>query len=185
MKLHEIIDTQHSNEYAKGSEINSGLFSTVYDDDSDPHMVVKLNNFSHDIAFDAYIAAIVKNKLTGVNPYVPRVYKRNDKIYQIEKLVSPRVLTSEDMSAVADKMGVYVNQDDDAHQKYYHIIIYIKNRINYDQEVKSKKLKEVIDLIKNLISEHGFVNDVGGENIMFRRTPHGYQLVFSDPIAKL
>lgn len=185
MKLNEIIDVQHSDSYHPGKYLGNGSFSTVYDDKEDPHMVVKINNGEFDEAFQLYVNELIFRNLMGNNIHAPRIYKKNDDTYQMEKLVPYKELNTKDLIAIMDKYEIPLDNRYAPTELGFHMTIteYISNSINNSSVIKSKKLQEIINVIKYLISEHGVMEDIGTYNIMYRRTPHGYQLVVSDPVC--
>lgn len=57
----------------------------------------------------------------------------------------------------------------------------------YDGEITctDKNLIQVINIVKQLAQDPKFNYDLHEDNIMFRSTPYGYQLVITDPIANM
>jgi hypothetical protein len=202
MKLNEIIDFRHDkidmSSIKRGERMGSGFYSTVYADNDDPHMVIKdMERHGGDKprdGFSSYIEAIIENGMNGVNPYVPRVYKLNSSktkdneykhTYQIEKLNDLEHLDKKDFEFIfskllsEDKIKEYT---DHSVRLAWALASYIDDLVHgYEPLSKSKKLNEVIELIRQLY-QRGLSYDIKPENMMYRSTPYGAQLVISDPL---
>lgn len=59
----------------------------------------------------------------------------------------------------------------------------INHSIDNTVNIKDPKLKHAIFIIKNLLRAGGVINDIHGDNLMFRRTSIGPQLVILDPLS--
>lgn len=189
MKLYEIIDTQitPSSEFRPSDNIlGSGIEAEVYDDSDDPHMVIKKINTTS--RYSVYINSIIKNKMTGNNPYVPRVYKidKDDKQYQIEKLYPLQQLSMKDLAYIYSTImkEELPNGFDNKYQIIRAIESIIADSAAFKDNIviKSKQLNDVIKLIYELTHKIGRIPDIHSGNMMARMSPYGPQLVITDPL---
>lgn len=193
MKLHEIINTEiikNKSDVAPDYDNNlgGGYDAMVYRDKEDPHMVVKNIHFNSKYSY--YINQIILRGMSGVNPYVPRVYKKSkdDKQYQIERLVPLDDLTRKELAYIFNHaFGFDYSETDDLDGRASMSKVIsdnIRSAVEYGTEVKSDDLNQVISLIRDIIKKDKTMrNDMRENNIMARRTPYGAQLVITDPVV--
>jgi hypothetical protein len=151
-------------------------------------------------------------KQNVTNPHLPRIYdikKIQDSAgkfiykYQVEKLNSATELGLEELmnvfgqhfvsdtvaQQVADELDFEAGVDTPANKK---ILIHVMGRFCEQmvregcKNIKSESLREALGLIQKFLKDHGekeFSLDIENSgNIMFRRGPHGLQLVLTDPV---
>ncbi|WAX21561.1 hypothetical protein [Stenotrophomonas phage RAS14] len=147
------------------------------------------------------------------NPHMPRIYdikKIQDSTgkfiykYQVEKLNSATELGLEELmnvfgqhfvsdttaQQVADELDFESGVDTPDNKK---ILIHVMGRFCEDMvkqgsnNIKSDSLREALMLIQKFLKDHKgkmFGLDIENSgNIMFRRGPHGLQLVITDPVS--
>lgn len=137
-----------------------------------------------------YIKAVVKYKMAESNPFFPRVYdilyltdKRREQRYRIEleKLEHYDDFTDDELTSLTKRLFsskdilTFSSWDDGTPIKI--LIELIENYNPID-----KKLTEALSFIDNLKLETNFQYDWHENNIMFRRTGFGPQLVITDPL---
>lgn len=179
--------------------VDDSNFSFVQSDE-DPHMVRKYNKSeeaSRQDGFAKYVEFIVRFKLWDNNVHFPRVYNTNvvqggdygDPVYDwtIEKLL--------DWDAVSVAEYDYMNQryfgesvNDEPRLLIQDMASRILNALRGDtvmsNEVRDPDLITAMEVLKQIKDYAGFVGyDIHKDNIMFRRTPVGMQLVFNDPFG--
>lgn len=187
MKLHEIIDTELSSDFSPGHIIASGGEATVYNDVNDPHMAVRSVHRKRDDSYWKYIEAIVKNKMTGNNPYVPRVYKfdKNKQKFQLEKLVPMHSMDDKELDYIAETIGLIERGPDPWDRakwaKVSLIVTFIRDAMYKKLETIPEDLQQVLKLILSLKATNS-TDDISEDNVMVRRTPYGPQLVITDPL---
>lgn len=209
MKLLEIIDTRISKHFVDDMRTirptppsASGSNREVWDNDE--WSINRLSsrerlNTSLD-AFMLYALLLKKYNLAESNPFFPRIYdikiyydNENKKSlkYNIEKLEDLHRLSWEDVRIIYQNIF----------QKDYELksprdfslkeaeIGFIVDQIGYRIDnrgqptlIKNKKLIEACDFIKKIMIKYKRQNDITEQNIMFRRTARGAQLVITDPL---
>lgn len=191
-------------EIAKGS-----VFSKVKDIKNEPHMVRKYNHRPMDPAahklrsvdgFNYFIEQIIERGETD-NIHFPRVYamkkivddyKQHIHTYDVEKLIPSSAVTREELLKVCEES---FGKDDDAldysKESLEDIIsgkvIYALEHNDYD-DIESESLLEALHILRDIVKsainlKRGHKLDLHVQNIMYRRTPVGTQLVINDPIA--
>lgn len=181
-------------------QLGHGHYSRVKPHPSDPHLVKKTSHnikYSGDDGYRSFIAYIIENKLTD-NIHFPKVYnirtitdKNGKKIYSfdVERLVPLRKLGVEQMKAALDS---HFNDDriEEVEDEDDGIGIIMTNIDMAVHEgvfsvLKTQELKDacfiLFKLSKDEASPHWF--DLKYDNMMWRLTPYGAQLVFTDPLA--
>lgn len=137
--------------------------------------------------FNVWAKFIIDNKLADKNPYFPRIYeveKISDKgdnqfyNYETEKLYSVLSLNRKELAAISEQLTGYDNL------RYPHNIdTFLGYVINGTAYTPDDDLVECKKYIKQFIKETGMeINDLGGDNILVRRTSLGVHLVINDPI---
>lgn len=193
--------------------IGQGAFAWAEPKDDDHEVDVKSYNFEKptEDAKQLYYNAI--EDLVGGNPYVPVVYNRHETTnskkrikndYTMEKLlpynsVDPRRLliavnqTLEDCGSIVspeakDKFASLLNSNDSnlttriIDQTMYVFTKLLGNALKRP-ELTQGHLSEVAARIKDIVNEYDLFIDMKPDNVMFRRTKYGLQLVITDPVA--
>lgn len=183
---------------AGDNELGRGYFSRVNPDKNDPHMVIKRstspmgpNHARKGDGFQEYVKMLVDNKLMD-NIHFPKVYKAKTVVdksnthrntFTIERLQSIESISKEEFESlverhllrpVADAEGLADRISGACHSEY--------DRKNY---IRMESLKEACEIIEELDNISHFRLDIHEDNLMVRRTPHGLQLVISDPFGLL
>lgn len=189
---------QYSPKYAGMSR---GSFSAVKPDPKDPHMVKKFSvagRSESDEGFKAFIMFLHNNDLAD-NIHMPRVYdiktvKGRDGIvidsYRIEKLISMNTLSREDLVSFIHSITDEMDIDDeytsgDIGFKILQVMLsdaISKAVSKRNPSFKLDSLNEACHIVARALHATGGDSDMYGDNLMFRRTQQGLQLVFSDPI---
>ncbi len=209
MKLNEIFDTkdksrstpdlsQHDRPFysTKQNQLGYGKYSYVTQKKADPHLVTKVQNkAASNLANDgyfSYIKYIVDNKIAQRNPYAPRVYKINkfkdtagNEKYTIdmEKLVDIEDISGEELAVVYKMITGLESNADDVNALRNKMTFFLGKHLSGD--TNNPNLDEVLKIIDYLLRENDdFILDIHDGNIMFRRTPHGVQLVITDPLSQ-
>ena len=210
MLLEELIDVKQKHKDIKddwyndpipvNGNIGVGSFATVSKDLDDPHMVKRqthhqlrptkerTHEFEHRLydGFTAWAQFIVDNKLADKNPYFPRIYEiekitdKGDNVfynYKIEKLYPTRTLSKKELAAIGEKISGKPLQ-------YAYQIDYYLDEIFYnDAYTPDEQLIEVKKYLSKFEEDTGLkVDDLGGNNILVRRTSLGVHLVINDPV---
>lgn len=211
MLLNEIIQTDVTNvnlpnrkfKQSKSQEdsIGKGRYSTVRNDPKDPHMVIKKTKFDKNSTsyhnkdvYPQFIEALI-NSDQKMNPYFPRVYgmksyndKSDDKLHKfnIERLEDLRELSAEEMDHI---MSLIMDDDvrkawriDNERMLAWFISEAIKKN-SVRKEIKDKNLYDALTFLSKFLKKNWFL-DLHSENMMFRRTPYGPQLVITDPFSQ-
>ncbi len=200
------------------TKLGSGSYGFARDNPIDPHLVAKRNfgPISPDRdAYYTYIKYIVDHNMAEDNIHVPRVYHiqllptattdTNKNFPQtffyridIEKLVMGYTLDIDDMWAVVratvdeDMVNSCIGFKYEPENLFQHAIINPIRQYLYetDNHIIDKKLKEVLDVVKELKRTPDPTNqydlfsfDTHTGNYMFRRTSVGCQLVVVDPLS--
>lgn len=211
MLLNEIIQTDVTNvnlpnrkfKQSKSQEdsIGKGRYSTVRNDPKDPHMVIKKTKFDKDKTayhnkdvYPQFIEALI-NSDQKMNPYFPRVYgmksyndKSDDKLHKfnIERLEDLRQLSAEEMDHI---IGLIMDDDvrkawkiDNERMLAWFICEAIKKN-SVRKEIKDRNLYNALTFLSKFLKKNWYL-DLHSENMMFRRTPYGPQLVITDPFSQ-
>jgi hypothetical protein len=211
MLLNEIIQTDIRNinlpnrkfkpSKAQEDSIGKGRYSTVRNDPKDPHMVIKKTKFDKGTTayhnkdvYPQFIDALI-NSDQKMNPYFPRIYgmksytdKSDDKLnkFNIEKLEDLRELSAEEMDHI---IGLIMDDDvrkawkvDNERMLAWFISEAIKKN-SVRKEIKDRNLYNALTFLSEFLKKNWFL-DLHSENMMFRRTPYGPQLVITDPFSQ-
>lgn len=211
MLLNEIIQTDVSNinlpnrrfkpSNHQQDAIGKGRYSTVRSDPKDPHMVTKKSKFDKNTTqyhnkdvYPQFIEALI-NSDQKMNPYFPRVYgmksytdQKGDKLHKfnIEKLEDLRELSKEELEHIMD-LAIDENVrkarkiSDERIFAWFISEAVKKNSIR--KEIKDKNLYNALTFLSKFLKKNWFL-DLHSENMMFRRTPYGPQLVITDPFSQ-
>lgn len=192
MKLYEIFKTEPADNLEADNDINLGAgdYANVYASRSDPHMVNRITKQkkSNSInprpdAFEIYAHNILSSKIGESNPTFPRIYKRSDGKYQIEKLIPIRDVDLKELYGFMENNFNY-SLSDDKGELIADLVMIIQDSIGYGDysNIKNKSIIDACKWIGKLVVASGTNTDIHAGNIMFRRTQHGIQLVITDPI---
>ncbi len=192
--------------------LGKGSFSVVYPDKEDPHMVKKLGrdvgnkgfNRKKSDFFLEYAKWITDNNLASKNIHFPRIYEtsydeENDiHDYKMERLQPYTSLSSEALWGLAKKYfdrelilkKKWFNERDDQDTNKFNLQVMITDSL--DDVLTYKKLDMIRDseLLKAAKLVSSEVNkpsrtwryDIHSDNVMYRLTSVGPQLVLSDII---
>jgi hypothetical protein len=192
-----------------GKQLSNGSQASVKADPNDPHMIKKHNTKVYpeksiiqgfkptraNDGFNDYIEYLINNNLTD-NIHFPKVYnvktiidKNGDKIhtYTMERLIETDTLTVEQIEAFLENNLSEKWQDSvkwTSHPIEY-VVRLITNCIqgtrDMDEIFTNKELISAISIIKQIKNTISAQIDLSVHNIMWRRTPYGMILVFTDP----
>lgn len=188
-----------------------GNFSTVRPDKKDPHMVRKnhhspiMSDIDDQDGYIPFINHLIRHKLMGEYINLPRVYdvkkitdREGDYIYSytIEKLIDGKNVSIEELNTIIDRTlgdepakGMSWSSREESSVKPKILNQWFGAQIEYGltngfYNIKDEELIKALKLIDFVNDRNpNNVTDIHGGNIMYRRTPHGLQLVISDPLA--
>ncbi len=185
------------NKYSpKIAGLPKGSFSVVKPDSSDPHMVKKFSKAARsesDEGFKAFVMFLHNNGFND-NIHMPRVYdvktvRGKDGIaidsYRLEKLIPFEAVSKEELLAYTDLIGVETPDADvmTAEMIGHMLAGEISDVVrNASSPFKLETLNQACHIVNRAIRATGGAADIYLDNLMFRRTPQGLQLVFSDPL---
>lgn len=195
MKLNEIfdVDSAQNLEQDNADQIGSGMFATVHQSKNDPHMVNRITTpsrdrnklFQKEDGFEIYAFNIIDSKINESNPTFPRIYKRADGKYQIEKLVKLDSVGHEELlNYIENNFDINLDPGYSSHDLAFELTMLLANCFDMQDysAVKNKYIIAACKWIENLARMSGTTLDIHGGNFMFRRTQHGLQLVITDPL---
>lgn len=191
---------------AKNDNISkdSGTFSKVNPSPNDPFTVNKISkdhretyggkyNAEHHDGYWSYITAIVNNDELKSNPFLPRVYsiksyydKEGNKkfIANIEKLLNYKEVDTKQLKQYIPHI-IDIGNDNNYFDQYP--LLALCDTIeaaayhgNY-AHIKNEKLIEALKFINSISNRYHI--DLHSDNIMFRRTKYGIELVITDPLS--
>lgn len=178
-------------------ELGRGMYSKVTPSE-DPHMVDKTSirplgpaHRSKADGFAFFVNILVENDLMD-NIHFPKVYKSAKTTdstnthrhgFTIEKLEPIDNLSDEEFNSLIEthmlrpcaSTTVLADQLNDACNNAY-------GRKNY---IRMESLRDACEILDEIDDVSDFRMDLHDGNIMVRRTPHGPQLVFSDPFGSV
>lgn len=171
------------------TKMNQGLYGDVYHHKNKPHEVIKVGGNPND-SYSKYIEAV--SELSSSNPYLPRVYKHKKygkELYtmEIEKLMPLKDLNIKEIQSILIRLDPKYDTKRFEYQYGEDDIVRAVNRYFWNPE-DSKNMdplfKQAADIITRIEMEHRVAfRDIHKENMMARRTPHGVQLVITDPLG--
>lgn len=169
--------------------IGSGNFA-IATRDQDPHMINKIekppSKMFYTSAYKAFVDWIINNDVVRNNPHFPRIYEvdtvnnsnKEASRYKIEKLIPIHGLnTTQTASLLLTSIGESnINID-------YELGGILKECIEKGtvQDRFTKTLKDAILMLHKFTVQNNMKVDLPTSNMMARITPHGVQLVFTDP----
>lgn len=156
-----------------------------------------------------YAETIIKNKLAQSNPFFPRFYvhhtdtdKSGNKYYKFttEKLISAREISYKEALTVLKhifankkdrKLFIRTFEEDtepydreNARAIMDDVGWFLTNMIDHQRfNAASDHLNQALKVIHKLKKEHGLSDDLISDNIMFRRSRNGLQMVLNDPVG--
>jgi len=201
------IDASRKQQLAKPGavELGHGAFGSAFIEPGDVEKVKKIsklgdNKWNRDGYF-AYVDAIRRlSKQAKMNPYLPQIYNvkafetKNNKRYlevTMEKLYSYNNLNTEEVISVLEKITqTQLEREKFKKKDLIDIIKYcidhpdvkkLYPKENVTIEIADSNFKKAVKLIHGLTRY--FEKDIHDQNIMFRRTSAGVQLVLTDPLS--
>jgi hypothetical protein len=196
----------HLNRHERDRVLGRGIANIVLNNKRDPHTVLRHNSNvinPHVDSSSPYYKWLVSTKAYDSNPYFPRIYARStvkDKsgktliTHEIEKLHSLDALEPEVLE------GIYTALFDEnaierassfakkysMNDKHFKKLILL-NCLDWTFDGRVQTSDEQLQQALKKARELSFENEIGGpdmheENVMVRLTPHGPQLVLTDPI---
>lgn len=194
------------NSRSSNKEIGSGVYSKVRNDPNDPHMVQKRHRDPKAASTDGFVKwadYLINNKLVDTNPHFPRIYNarkiedsegKNIYKYQIEKLVSAEDVSPKILEAIWRQNFTQYSMPEDIEELDAEdiadtmsgiISMAVEGNSEYMDDIISDSLKEAVKHLRAYYAETNYnaLPDLHSGNIMLRRTPHGIQLVITDPFA--
>lgn len=184
----------------KTKDLEKGSFSAVKPDSKDPHMVKKFARMArseNDEGFKAFVMFLHKNGFDD-NIHMPRVYdvktiRGNDGIiidsYKMEKLIPMHAIPRKELykyyQHIAPNKDIqflkFMPVDDYLHSSLAGLI---SSAISHEPpDFAIDTLNQACKIVADAIVATGGTKDIYPDNLMFRRTAQGIQIVFSDPIA--
>ena len=185
-----------------------GAYAAVDTDPNDPFIAKKkyhvpMQDLNKD-AYYVYIKTIADNGLAKSNPYFPRVYNveiekdssgNAQPKFNMEKLALSSSLDREALLGMGDRMFnrfeyIFPSNTPPTDRELRYTISHGMSQIikhSAFDRAKDPQLEEALRLIKKILldSKGAFVVDIHAANYMIRSTPHGPQLVLTDPIADM
>lgn len=190
-----------------GERLGSGTFSSASEDKADPHMVSKQQHRKHSVSgltdmFDEYAVIIARDKLWNM-VHFPRVYTIKSYVdpqgetksqWSMEKLIpmNSKSLNHLEINSLCERyFDEYVYEEiSDAEFHLGEIAYQIEKIIEEDalhliiDETFRAASKKLIAVYHELQGKYPSATmDLHDENIMYRRSPHGLDMVFSDPFV--
>ena len=179
---------------------DNGTYAHGKENPRDPHQFRKKNYLPAELENDAYYQYIkAAEPYMGENPYFPRVYNITIKTdnngrelpsYDIEKLHKANDLPVETLISIGKNIFNRFDVQDKPEDLFpSQIAATLAHKIetalmsNNMSNIKDDNLINACYIIMDVrdSNEH-FDYDFGPKNIMFRGTPHGPQLVITDPL---
>lgn len=177
------------------NELGRGLFSKVKHSE-DPHMVDKEtirplgpDHKNKADGFEFFVKTLVENDLMD-NIHFPKVYKAAKSTdstnthrhkYTLEKLEPIDGLSDEEFASLVEthmlRPCASVNALADR------ISGACNSKYDRDTFIRMESLRDACEIISEMDDVSDFRMDIHDGNIMVRRTPHGLQLVFTDPFG--
>jgi hypothetical protein len=190
------------------NELGRGTFSTVKRDVNDPHLIDKEQRVKqvYDLTdlFDDYAEIIAKERLWELIHF-PRVYsiktyrdqkgeKRSN--WKMEKLIPIDKISKEEIKRLTQRYFIpsiieeIAEKDYDYSEFSYHLDIPVSmdNLSSIKDSTLRTALEKLTEIYTDLARKYGETDvelDLHEDNIMFRRTQHGLEVVFSDPFLLL
>lgn len=198
-------DKKKAREFPGGGR---GNFANVRPDKKDPHMVRKNHHTpifgDEEDGYVPFINYLIQHKLMGEYVNLPRIYdvkriasKRNEGYiysYTLEKLLSFKEVEMDEMNSVINRTlgdkppkGMpWFNREDAQNTKTLNqwFASQIERSLGDGYNIRDPELVKALELIDKVNTDNpNNITDIHGGNIMYRRTPHGLQVVITDPLA--
>jgi hypothetical protein len=188
-----------SDERAKSKNQSAGWYSAVKDVKSDPHLVRKQTLRPTHLEYDAYLTYInIVKDYAKENPFFPRVYgvtiqtdKNGDKrpSYTLEKLHRLDEADPEVVKGMAEKLFVPGSRPLLKILRFRNpgerLVEEIEQTLTSGQmgDIADPNLRDALLLIRMIAQKYKYGYDLHWDNAMVRYTPHGPQLVITDPLG--
>lgn len=184
--------------------LGHGVYSTAVAKSNKPDEVFKISRATHNLNEDPYylyLSRIAAGKDTSENPFIPRikqvkVYETDDKVHPyfyivtMERLYHLELLDNEDLiklittltkpritNRLLASVGAYNAPEVLRQQSHRQLIVILVDKIR-EEKIKNPQLRDAM----NIAASTGMEFDITPNNIMYRNTPNGVQLVLSDPV---
>lgn len=196
----------HRKETSFGNRGN-GAFGYVTNDKNDPHMIKKTTRSAvkreYKDGYWGYVEKIIEHKLWE-NPYFPRIYKKASIEDKDEDIFDRVVMEKLEEFDIIDKKPRDVDAlfrkifGDNARVEHTELLSYelaeivfeyvmtghVPGYISVDEQEFDTNFVKAVDILKDIGGDREkFAWDLRKDNMMLRRGPHGFQLVFTDPFA--
>jgi hypothetical protein len=154
-----------------------------------------LNRTRENDGFNDYIEYLINNNLTD-NIHFPKIYniktitdKTDHKIhsYTIEKLIETEALSEPELDAfiennLSEAWQGHLNWAVEPFRKFIEILSdCIEGKRSASNILSNKELIDAVNILHQAKNELKLENDLSVYNVMWRRTPYGMVLVFTDP----
>jgi hypothetical protein len=182
--------------------MGSGRYSIVRKDPKDPHMVSKRQkidtsgeNYHQKDLYPEFVKALV-NSDQKMNPYFPRIYgvnKYTDKQgvtlhkFNMEQLNSMHTISKEELQHVLDLIideGIQRAWGIDTDMMLAYFLSEAIKKSSVRKLVKDRNLYNALVFLSKFLKKNWHL-DLHADNMMFRRTPYGPQLVITDPFSQM
>lgn len=209
MKLYELITTtktqgkhdgvfDHSverNNHEKFEKSGGGYYAHVEKSD-DPHMINKQTHYSIPVEKDsyfAYIKKIVNDELMSKNPFFPRIYSvdttvdKEKKLHykiEMEQLYHLKELSQVELNALYNNIIGLDTKKEITPILLAKTVSGLVDNPTRAPKTANKKFINAAKIIKEISLSIPAYIDLHANNMMVRRTPFGYQLVLTDPLAE-
>lgn len=196
------------------NKVGGGTYADVYDNPHDTHSVIKVARpASGELKKDGYFG-FIQHVMKMDNPYFPKADEltqytskagepfftvkmeklsslgelRTDEVQAVWSRILGRAVPDEEVVSLTKQMVPPARRRDAGDQVWIcGIADFLENCTedgHYLDMVQDPELRKAINVLA-LFMHHGFINDMHEHNIMFRRTPYGPQLVFTDPFSEI
>ena len=138
---------------------DAGAFGEVYISPCRRFILKKSQTYSCDSGYSAYLKVIMQNQ---GNPYVPKVYaclqNGESQVVLMERLHTTTFAQYPTIKRLRQKLQCH------------------------DADVADPQLRPILEALCQLLDE-GHHNDLREKNVLRRKTPHGDELVITDPLS--
>lgn len=190
-------------------EIGRGISNVVLANKRDPHTIIRHNSNVVHPSIDSsnvYYNWLAKSKVFNENPFFPRIYEKvtvSDRSgrklikYEIEKLSPIEILDIAAMRGLTNRLfdqttitrilrftasrSSWADMDDE--ERALIILLNCLEDVFFGNPSSDENLNDAMKTIKELSEQNPVTgSDLHRGNVMVRLTPHGPQLVLTDPI---
>ncbi len=192
----------------KVKHLGSGSFASAYAHEDRPHDIRRISKPAVDP--DAYLKYIeaLKNNPDYDNPYFPQIHEvtkytgdadsrgvqtvlsvKAGRLHRLDTLNNKEVHAvlerwfGENYSNVMKKMFHYDLQGISSYYLIPDVVRKLIEKKRFRKEVVDQELLRAINFMDKEVLKKGVQSDIGVNNLMFRRSPSGIQIVLTDPVA--